>query len=252
MMSLNVPVTINVTGGEPLLYKGLFELMEHLSSFDNLEELNIITAAYGMNRSAAEKLKSVPKLASVKVSLESHDPQINDNIRGSGHFETASRHIKMLAGAGMPVIIMATLGRHNYRSTEGLCSLAPALGASGVILERFVPVPESRGSELSSMALVSAEWDHILNSVARIAGDISADDLRPYKAFWIDVNTGAVSGAPCCLGPSSMALMPDGTVYPCRRYPRPVGNLPEDSLDKIISKLKRYSSRPQRCFDFGF
>jgi MoaA/NifB/PqqE/SkfB family radical SAM enzyme len=251
MASLNVPVTINLTGGEPLLYQGLFGLTEHLSSFDNLEELNIITATYGMDRPTVEKLKSVRKLTSVKVSLESHDPRINDNIRGSGHFETASRHIKMLADAGISVIIMATLGKHNYHSVEGLCSLVADIGASGVIFERFVPVPESLGSELSSMALVSAEWDHILNSIASIAGDIAVDDLRPYKAFWVDVNTGSVSGAPCCLGPSSMALMPDGTVYPCRRYPRPVGKLPGDLLDSILSKLVGYSSNPQRCFDFG-
>jgi MoaA/NifB/PqqE/SkfB family radical SAM enzyme len=256
-----VPVTINVTGGEPLLYPGLFGLMEHLSSFDNLEELNIITATYGMDLSVIEKLKSIPKLTSVKVSLESDDPSINDDIRGRGYFDMASRNIKMLAGAGLPVMVIATLGKHNYRSVEGLCALAAGLGASGVIFERFVPVPGSRGMGLSGMALTSSEWDDILAAIIRAAGagsEISIDDLLPYKAFCIEIEVGSIRsrfpvlGAPCCLGASSMALMPDGTVYPCRRFPEPIGKLPDDSMDGILDMLGRYSSHQQKCFDFGF
>jgi hypothetical protein len=49
-----------------------------------------------------------------------------------------------------------------------------------------------------------------------------------------------------------MALMPDGTVYPCRRFPLPVGKLPDDKMEKILAELGGYSSSPQRCFEFGF
>jgi hypothetical protein len=61
-----------------------------------------------------------------------------------------------------------------------------------------------------------------------------------------------VSGAFCDLGPSSMALMPDGTVYPCRRVPIAVGKLPDDGMGGILGRLGEYSSVRQKCFGFDF
>jgi len=271
----DVPVSINLTGGEPLLYQrinkaggvnvrtdddvnlGVFELMSYLSTFDNLHELNIITSTIGLNQSAINNLKTIPKLTSVKVSLESHTPLINDGIRSPGHFYTVTRNIKALIDAGLSVVIMATLSRRNYKSVEGLCRLCADIGATGVILERYVPL--GRGADLADCVLTSEEWRDIAAAVIRVADiDAPIDDLLPYRAFRIDTPHGTlgddceVSGAFCNLGPSSMALMPDGTVYPCRRVPIAVGKLPDDGMERVLSLLDGYSPTPQLCFGFDF
>ena len=254
MSAVRGSVTINVTGGEPLIYqyngngnnRAVFELLQHLSTFDNLGELNIITSTYSMDRDVIRGLKKLPELDYIKVSLESRDSHINDMIRGVGHYKTALENIRELIDTGLRVIIMATLSRLNYQSVSGLCELAEELGASGVIFERFVPL--GRGAEMSDCVLMPSHWQEVLAAIAVIT-NVSVDDLRPYKAFWVYGDS--VSGAPCCLGPSSMALMPDGTVYPCRRVPVPVGKLPKDSMEHILEALEKYSSAPQRCFDFG-
>jgi MoaA/NifB/PqqE/SkfB family radical SAM enzyme len=253
----NVPVGINVTGGEPLLYDGVFELLAHLSGFGNLRELNIITSTRGMDKPTIGKLKSIPKLTSVKVSLESHVPPINDGIRGHGHFDMATRNIRTLAESGLPVVVMATLSRDNYQSVEGLCGLCVRLGASGVIFERYVPL--GRGALLAESALTSREWRRIAADVSRVANiDAPINSLLPYRAFRVDMPDGTlgdgceVSGAFCNLGPSSMALMPDGSVYPCRRVPEPVGRLPDDGMERILKLLEGYSATPQKCFGFDF
>ena len=254
MGSVQGPVTINITGGEPLMYRqhgnsrGVFDLMAYLSTFGNLGELNIITSTLEMDSQALAGLKSLPKLDYVKVSLESDDRLINDSIRGNGHYQTVVENIKKLVGSGLRVIIMATLSKLNYKSVSGLCTLAVELGTHGVIFERFVPL--GRGADgMGGSVLAIDEWRQVLSAIACFAG-VSADDLLPYKAFW--VNADAVSGAPCCLGSGSMALMPDGTVYPCRRFPLPAGKLPDDKMEKILAELSGYSSSPQRCFEFGF
>ena len=248
------PVTINITGGEPLLYRhrgasrGVFELMEHLSAFDNLDELNIITSTAEMDQKAIMDLKALPKLAYVKVSLESHDESLNDDIRWRGHYEMTLANIRELANAGLQVIIMTTLSKRNYQSVAGLCALAEDLGTRGVIFERFVPL--GRGAAgMRDSTLTAREWREVLRAIAGIAG-VAVDDLLPYKAFWVDAGT--VSGAPCCLGSGSMALMPDGTVYPCRRVPILVGKLPDDGMKQILAALRGYSSTPQKCFQFDF
>jgi MoaA/NifB/PqqE/SkfB family radical SAM enzyme len=277
MAAIDAPVSVNVTGGEPLLYQcgkdgvdnhieslidcgrrgDVFDLLSHLSTFDNLNELNIITSTHGMTERTIGRLKSIPKLTSVKVSLESHDPTVNDSIRKAGHFKTTVGNIAALVRSGLPVTIMATLSKQNYRSVEGLCRLSAGLGATGVIIERYVPL--GRGSTMSSDVLTSSEWSEILSAIIRVAEmDVSVTDLLPYKAFRVDTPLGKiggsceVSGALCNLGPSSMALMPDGTVYPCRRVPAPVGKLPDDKMERILEKLNAHSPTPQRCFDFDF
>jgi len=251
MGAVSGPVTINITGGEPLLYQcshGVFDLMAYLSEFHNLGELNIITSTSGMDRQTIRDLKALPKLAYVKVSLEFHDPLINDSIRWPGHYAMTLGNIRKLADAGLRVIVMTTLSKQNYQSVAGLCALAESLSTHGVIFERFVPL--GRGATtMRDSVLTAKEWREVLSAIAGIAGE-ETGELSPYKAFWVDGAT--VSGAPCCLGPTSMALMPDGTVYPCRRVPTPAGKLPDDGMERILGVLNGYSSTPQKCFDFDF
>jgi len=240
------PVTVNVTGGEPLLHEGLFDLMTRLAGFDNLGELNLITSTAGMEARTIRALKSLPRLDYVKVSLESHDPRVNDAIRGDGHHATTLRNLRALAESGLRTIVMITLSGRNHGSVAGLCTLAGELGARGVIFERFVPL--GRGAaEMANQAVTPNQWKEVLAAIAAVAG-IEASDLLPYKAFWVDGT--AVSGAPCCLGSSSMAIMPDGTVFPCRRVPIPVGKLPCDDMAQILRTLVGYSFTPQMCFGF--
>jgi len=252
MSQLKVPVSINLTGGEPFLYKDLFELMAFLSAFSNLDELNLITSSYGMDSSTINGLKKIDKLKSVKVSLESHIPDVNDSIRGKGHFQKTVNNMSALINAEIPVIIMTTLSRYNYTCVEGMCALGAQLGASGVIFERYVPL--GRGERLRSEVLNKSQWMEILRAICRV-GDLDAkeNDLLAYKAFWIDIPAGAtlaaapvpapisVNGAFCNLGSSSMALMPDGTVFPCRRLPVPVGRIPDCSMERLLEKLSEYS-----------
>jgi len=250
MSAVPGPVTINVTGGEPLLYpqNGVFDLMSYLEGFDNIDELNIITSTMGMNEKTIRDLKALRRLAYVKVSLESDDAKLNDEIRWPGHYSTTVGNIRKLVDSGLRIVIMTTLSKQNYRSIAGLCSIAENLGTSGVIFERFVPL--GRGAEgMHDSVLTAKEWPEVLGAIAGVAG-ASAEDLLPYKAFWVDGTD--VSGAPCCLGRESMAVMPDGTIYPCRRVPVAVGKLPDDGMGRVLGMLGGYSSTPQLCYDFGF
>lgn len=60
-------------------------------------------------------------------------------------------------------------------------------------------------------------------------------------------------GAPCVLGEDGLCIMPDGQVFPCRRFPLSIGNLLADSLksvwekSEILEKLKKKANLKGRC-----
>ncbi len=244
---LSIPVAINLTGGEPLLVPGIMDFLTYLgSAFPHVDELNIITNATVVSDSMIQSLSTLPRLSAIKVSLESDRPEINNAIRGAGHFENVLHNIARLQTIGRPIILMVTLGSHNVSTIRGLCELARRISVSGIIFERYVPL--GQGTNLASQVLTAHQWAQASMDICCEADmEVEAEDLLPYKAFWFDTSSAGdpsrdrVSGAMCNLGPSSMALMPDGTVYPCRRLPIPVGHLPSQTIHEIRSRLEEFS-----------
>lgn len=235
-------VSVNVTGGEPLIFPGIFELLGHLSRYPNLGELCIITNGTVCTDVILQNLATLNILSMIKVSLESHDPAVNDAIRGAGHFAVATENIARFQVTGKPIVLMVTLQRANADTVPGICALARSLGVAGVIFERYVPLAQGRDVE---QVLHAVEWREVVQAVCRET-DADADwrELLAYRAFWVATDPRSsdepLRGALCNLGRSSMALMPDGSVYPCRRYPHKVARIPDDSMVVVLDRLAAY------------
>lgn len=237
-------VAVNLTGGEPFLLPDLLRLVEHLHGFDNLEEVNIITNGLVADEGVLSRLSAFPKIGCLKVSLEAGDRAVNDAIRGPGHFAAVRRNLAVFReSARKPMVIMATLSRRNLAAIPGTVAFARDSGLSGVIFERFVPL--GTGARMADQALGPAEWAAAVDAIARSAGVVAdTEDLAPYRAFWIDLTERdgpELRGALCNLGRDTMALMPDGTVFPCRRLPIPAGDLLAETFEVVRERLARYA-----------
>ncbi len=233
-------VSVNLTGGEPLVLPHLFDLIDHLTTFPNLEEVNLITNGTKVSERIVAELGDRPAIGTVKVSLEGADAATNDTIRGRGNLERVRRNLGALGATGKPVVLMVTLALYNLGQIEAMVGLARELGLAGVIFERFIPL--GRGRELAAQVLSAREWGEASARIARAAGaEVEAGDLLAYRAFWLVLGSGGdddeLRGALCNLGDESMALMPDGTVYPCRRLPLPRGNLLDEPFEAILARL---------------
>jgi len=236
-------VLVNLTGGEPLLAPWLFDLIGHLQGFDNLEEISLITNGTVATPEVLDGIRRFEKIRYLKVSLESGIHEANDFIRGSGNLAKVSDGIlRYRRVTEKPVIIMVTLGGYNLDTIEETVRYADFVGASGVIFERFIPL--GHGRKLEGQVLSAEEWSQAVESIARASKTgVDPRALAPYQAFWIWLDPHRderLQGARCNLGDESMALMPDGTVYPCRRLPEPVGNALHDPFSKILSRLRQY------------
>lgn len=245
---------LNLTGGEPLLKPELWPLLEYLAQQPEIIELGIITNGLLLNEEMADQMALYPKLKQLKVSLDGPDPKTNDSLRGPGIFQKV---IKNLIGfkqvASLPIYIMFTIMQRNFRTIPSLVELARKIKVQGLILERFIPW--GRGKELITEVLSKEEWREFLQMLSSLMGIEETDLQGPYQAFQINFQNGEpmLLGAPCVLGEDGFCIMPDGQVYPCRRFPIPVGHLRHESLQDIWSNsillqdLRRKENLQGKC-----
>jgi len=234
-------MSINLTGGEPLLFPVLFDLIEHLHTYPTLEEVNIITNGTVASGDVIEGIESFPRVSTLKVSLESADAKVNDRIRGAGNFSCVQENIARFRRTGKSIVLMMTLGRFNLASLEDTVHWARDAGLDGVIVERFVPL--GLGRRFADQALLPQDWETASRAIVRASGiSIDPEALLPFRAFWLSLESCAnpLRGALCNLGGESMALMPDGTVYPCRRFPVTAGNILFEPFEEILKRLGTY------------
>ncbi|HAE39155.1 MAG TPA: hypothetical protein DCG57_11030 [Candidatus Riflebacteria bacterium] len=237
------PVSINLTGGEPLLLTDLPELMAHLETFPNLADVSIITNGTIHDSTLIETLGRFPRFAMFKMSLESGNRVINDSIRGAGSLEMLRRSIPLYRQfSARPVSLMMTLSRANAATIAETVAFAREAGAAGLMFERFVPLGTGQG--MSEAVLTADDWYQAVVAIGQAAGlEVDPDELAACRAYWLWLDRepeDALDAALCNLGSEAMALMPDGVVFPCRRLEIPVGNLLHESFSTIRSRLAEW------------
>jgi len=236
-------ININLTGGEPFLREDIFEIMLYLEQTDNVVSYNVITNGVAIRREDMERMNLLEKLIEVKLSIEHSDAEINDRIRGKGSFAKLMEKYNLLRElCRKKLVFMYTLAEYNYKdivseNRMGLLDFAAVKGADAVILERFVPL--GRGKELKQSCLDEVQWEAVIKAVVDYAGlEMEVDELKDYRAFYIELgDTIEVKGALCNLGEMTMALMPNGDIYPCRRLPIKIGNIFTDRIIDLMPKI---------------
>lgn len=227
-------LSINLTGGEPLLFPYLNFLLEELDRIEIVKEINIITNGTVMPDKIIKR--GYKKLKRLKISLEGAQEETNDLIRGKGNFRRVLDNIKNLS---FNCVLMFTLTKYNYMELDDMYRLAEKLEVEGLIFERFIPLGE--GIKIRDKVLNSHEWYKVVERVASWA-DLSPEDLIIYKAFYVDFKGNAIYGATCNLG-ESCAVMPNGDVYPCRRFPIVLGNLLREDFSEIYKRIIEFKNR---------
>ncbi len=236
---------IAITGGEPLLKKELFPLIEYLEQHDNIWRIGILTNGIPIDDEMVARLKTLQKLYYIQVSLDGASEGTNDLIRGEGSYRKALDSLRLLHENGINTRLMFTVHKKNIQEVSPLIDLAIKENVNTLTIERFVP--EGRGAEVKDWLLSTDEVRKLFQDVSRRA-DAEYRNGTPlkilkYRTLWANINPERAKehdvpleidlGAMCSIGIDSLCVLPDGTVLPCRRLPIPIGNLMDDSLFKI-------------------
>jgi mycofactocin radical SAM maturase len=118
---------VNIGGGEPMVRRDFFELVEH--AIERNVGVKFSTNGAFLDADKARRLAAMDYL-DVQISLDGLDATTNDAVRGDGSYTMARRAMDHLAAAGFgPFKISIVVTRHNVDQLDGFKALADGYGA---------------------------------------------------------------------------------------------------------------------------
>jgi len=228
--------SIHFTGGEPLVYQGLWEAIAHARQCGF--NVAILTNGSLVNTEDAARASQLG-IVDVQVSLEG-PPEIHDGIRGHGSFAAAVEGTRLLIEAGNKVSANMTLSGLNVGVIEEAVRIARDIGFSGMGFSRLVPC--GSGESLLRSMLTSSELRNAYERALALSSPsftvTSGDPLASVLSGVKPSPQSPLTLSGCSAGFSGITVTSDGSVMPCRRMGLKIGNLRKTSLRQIWSSSK--------------
>ncbi|MGE5341935.1 MAG: radical SAM protein [Candidatus Omnitrophota bacterium] len=255
MAAWRVKLDVALTGGEPFLKPELMPLLHYLNDSPHVGSLCVITNGT-IFPEYADELAALSRVGEIRISLDGISEETNDGIRGKGSTAKVLANISRWQELGVPVTVMFTVMRRNVHEVSRFVALGKALGIKAMIIERFFPL--GQGEAIGEDALNGTEflnvWQEVLDQVDV---EVEPEELIAYRAIRIDWKDSDVDvfGSGCVVGKDGMAILPDGTVLPCRRFPLSIGNIMETPLTDIwrdsvvLNALRDKANLKGKCRD---
>ena len=118
---------INIGGGEPMVRRDFFELIEYAMTPANASDgigVKFSTNGAFIDASNARRLAAMDYV-DIQISLDGVDPATNDAVRGAGSYTMARRAMDNLAAANFgPFKISVVATRHNVSQFDDFKALA--------------------------------------------------------------------------------------------------------------------------------
>lgn len=219
---------VGFTGGEPLIRKDLFDILEASVALGLHTHLN--TNGTKISEETAARLVSTG-LDSINISLDSPRVDEHDGIRGGkGFFESTLAGLRRLldaageSGKSSPVInLVMVVGDYNHDSAIGMVDLAEDTGVDGL---GFMPCHtfSSNGNEKHSIKMVRSKHNNsklseILKTVDMLLDEKKKrgilDNSETYIKLFRNFFQGESLPFRCYAGFQSVVVDPYGDYYPC-------------------------------------
>lgn len=244
---------IALTGGEPFLCGSLWPLLDLFNSSDLVNTLTILSNGTLIGEEQISKLRGFNKLREVQISLDGGRAETHDIIRGKGSFNQSLKGIRKLKEANIPVAIMFTLMPQNMTEAINVLELAKRERIEYVTVERVVPC---QNTSMATKQISSKDLYEIYKAVHEWAENQNSNShvviVRRHRPLW-NLISDEVGGF-CPVGFSSLAILEDGTILPCRRMEIPIGNAISDGglfkawyTSNVLWQLRRRTELGGKC-----
>ena len=201
---------IRFTGGEPLMFDGIYDLIKLAD--DNGVCTSIGTNATLVTEKTAIKLKEAG-LKKVVVSIDG-TKEMHDSIRGIGSYEKAIKGLYYLKNVGLNVRVNTVIMKSNM---EDVIKLAKEMNENKITLfiRRFIE--SGRGRKLKNNMLTAEDYDYVrknLQDIIQKDSYVNGHYLRNDEGVHPRIRLPfTIRG--CKAGQRAIAIMPDGDIQLC-------------------------------------
>jgi Fe-coproporphyrin III synthase len=246
--------TIYLTGGEPLLYRGLREVLA-ASQIPGVQ-VTMSTNGILMTERRAALLREAGVRANISID---GDASFHDRFRAlPGAFSATENGVRTLIIAGVPVTIVTTLSRSNLHLLPQIAQWSADAGAVQLRVQPLLGL--GRGSQIADDRLTPAQMNRMVLQLTDLAGR--------YRASGMGCSINGVSrrfleahpcGAYVCNGAGchrriareikKLVVREDGTVLPEATnlsHDFALGNIQDGPLSTLVS---RYFENGYEKFD---
>lgn len=240
--------TACITGGDPLVRKDVFGVFEYAHELG--VPFRILGNPYLLNEENLARMKELG-LRSYQVSIDGMKEK-HDWLRKPGSFDATCESIQTLKKQDVQSIVMFTLSRQNAADLLPVISLCCELGVDIFAFARYC-TPST--PVLRSESFTPKEYRQLLVDVDTHVKVLKERDcetrfnrkdhlwkLLLYERGELDLSNPQEQILRGCHLGQHLNILPDGTVYACRRFNSPIGKVPEQSL------LKIYVSDDMECY----
>ena len=227
---------INITGGEPFVYKDLFKLLDLLE--ENSVTFGILTNGTLITQKQIEKLSQYKMLSFVQVSIDG-DKKTHEKIRGKGTFNKSIKCLKMLQKYNIQTMASFTCHKQNYKQIKKVVKIIVKNKIDRFWTDRLIPIDNEKEID-KSMILSSIEYVNFLSNLRKLKQKYESKKncktiVHMNRALQFYNNDPIYQ---CSAGKSLLTILANGDLLPCRRLPIILGNV----LDKSISEIYFKSS----------
>ncbi|MBT9175194.1 MAG: putative mycofactocin radical SAM maturase MftC [candidate division WS2 bacterium] len=223
-------------GGEPFIREDLSSIINYAFA-SGIEKVHVSSNGTLIDKEIAKQIRDAG-IDFVQISLEGPNKKINDYIRGNGSFDKALNGIKNLIAAGIPTGIMVTLSKINVKYIEKIFQLAKSLKVCSLSFNRFISL--GRGEKIQKYSLTFEDMEIAINKINSLKTQCNSLQIEfndPLNSVYTlqdeHFDYEKIKGG-CIAGIANITIDSDGTVYPCRKLPIPLGNILENKLIEIL------------------
>ena len=243
--------TLYVTGGEPLLYPHLEEVI-HTAAEDARLAITVCTNGTLVKRAHVALLRDAK--ARVNISIDG-TADFHDAFRGlPGAFQASAQGLHLFVEEGVPVTVVMSMTRHNRHMLPSLVEWAADAGVNQFRVQPLLKL--GRGTAISDERLSDPEMNRVLLQLSDLANTYSS---RGLKCGLVGASLRFLRKHPCgayvCNGTGchrrvaqeikKIVIREDGMILPeitnlNRRFA--IGNLSDGPLSSLVT----------RYFDTGY
>lgn len=235
---------ISFTGGNPLMHPEFLSIYKAASD----RGFTLLILGNPATREQIETLLSIQQPDFFQVSLEGL-PAYNDFIRGKGHFERTVGFLEILRELEVYSMVMLTLTRENIQQVLPLAGLLREK-ADVFYFNRLSKVGQGESLDLPP------QQDYI-SFLERYAEASEQNPVLGLKDNLINVLNyqkglepfGGCTGFGCGAAFNFVAVLADGEVHACRKFPSLIGNIFDQRIEEIYDSeiAQRYRAGCVEC-----